>query len=193
MRSRLGLPSLLYYGLHLLLLFYSSVHKNIGVVVVESFVPTSHSNHHHRRSLPSTTTTSTSTSTSTSSRHSVVLFGSSFFQQRPGESEKEFFQRIQLAASDPVAFERMALGKDEPPSSSSSSTDDNKNDENDNDDAEAQPKKTGYVSAEEWEAQEKLRKQRGEFTWEEKVQFEGQRMGNQFKQNEILRKNLKGF
>lgn len=56
------------------------------------------------------------------------------------------------------------------------------------------PKKTnGYVRAEEWDAQVKATQQKGEFTWEEKVKFDGQRMGNGFNQNEILRKNLKGF
>ena len=99
----------------------------------------------------------------------------------------EFFKRIQKAASDPVAFERMALGKDEKEKKAEPVEDSSDN----NDDAPK--KKSGYVRAEEWDAQVKARQKKGEFTWEERVQFEGQRQGNQFNQNEILRKNLKAF
>lgn len=53
------------------------------------------------------------------------------------------------------------------------------------------PKKKGYQRAEDWEAeQQAITKQ---MTWEERVQFDGLRHGNRFAQNEILRKNLKGF
>ena len=100
----------------------------------------------------------------------------------------EFFKRIQQAASDPVAFEKMALGKDDKkqqsPVEQEATTD-----------GEEPPKKkkSGYVRAEEWDAQVKERQKKGEYTWEEKVQFEGQKFGNQFNQNEILRRNLKSF
>ena len=50
------------------------------------------------------------------------------------------------------------------------------------------PKK-GYVRAEEWDAQTK----RADLSWEERVQFDGQRHGDRFMQNEILRKNLNYF
>lgn len=66
----------------------------------------------------------------------------------------------------------------------------------DDDDAAAhsdpQPKKKGYQRVEEWEQeqQEELAKQK-QTSWEERVQFDGQRHGNRFAQNEILRRNLK--
>ena len=46
--------------------------------------------------------------------------------------------------------------------------------------------KIGYVPIEEWD--DALSKE--EISWEEKVQFDGQRYGNKFRQNDILRKNL---
>lgn len=47
-----------------------------------------------------------------------------------------------------------------------------------------------YQRIEEWDEE---RKEKGTLTWEEKVQFEGQKYGNQVRQNEILNRNLKGF
>ena len=52
---------------------------------------------------------------------------------------------------------------------------------------------TGYQRAEDWDAEVKARQKRGEYTWEERVQFEGQKYGNRVNQNEILKKNLKAF
>ncbi len=49
-------------------------------------------------------------------------------------------------------------------------------------------KKVKYVPIEEWD-----KSYEAENAWEEKVKFDGQRFGNQFQQNEILRKNLKSF
>lgn len=45
-----------------------------------------------------------------------------------------------------------------------------------------------YQSIEEWDAE---RNDKGELTWEEKAQFDGQRYGNQVRQNDILSKHLK--
>jgi hypothetical protein len=54
-----------------------------------------------------------------------------------------------------------------------------------------QEKKRGYVPIEQWDKEQKeLLK---EMSWEQRVQFDGQRNGDQFRQNEILRKNLKIF
>ena len=50
------------------------------------------------------------------------------------------------------------------------------------------PKK-GYQRIEEWDAT----RNKDDMAWEERVQFDGRRFGNQFQQNEILRKNLKSF
>lgn len=47
-----------------------------------------------------------------------------------------------------------------------------------------------YKKIEEWDEE---RKASGELTWEEKVQFEGQRFGNQVKQDHILRHHIGTF
>lgn len=52
------------------------------------------------------------------------------------------------------------------------------------------PKKGKYVPIEEWDAQ---RKNGENMSKEERLQWECQRSGNQFRQNEILRQNLKSF
>lgn len=55
-------------------------------------------------------------------------------------------------------------------------------------------KKTGaYQRIEEWDAELKQRAKNGSMSWEERVQYEGQKHGDQFRQNEILRRNLNSF
>ena len=50
-------------------------------------------------------------------------------------------------------------------------------------------KKKGYQRVEEWDAEQKA----GGMTWEQKVQFDGLRMGNGVRQNEILQRHLGSF
>ena len=47
-----------------------------------------------------------------------------------------------------------------------------------------------YQRIEDWDAE---RKEKGILSWEEKVQYEGQRHGNQVRQNDILLRNLHSF
>lgn len=85
-----------------------------------------------------------------------------WFQQKPGESDMDFIKRLTNQA---------------PPAPSSSET-------------KAKATKTKpagtYQRAEDWDAQRKA----DGIEWEEKVKFEGQRFGDQVKQNEILKRNL---
>jgi hypothetical protein len=114
------------------------------------------------------------------------LFANKFLEQKPGESDMQFFKRIQSAASDAATFERMVLGQaDGDKKEAETATDDKSSNKNNN--------KTGYQRVEDWEAEIKERQKKGEFTWEERVQFEGQKYGNGVNQNEILKKNLKAF
>ncbi|CAB9521488.1 expressed unknown protein [Seminavis robusta] len=59
----------------------------------------------------------------------------------------------------------------------------------DSNDANPKPKRKGYQRAEDWDAEQKA----GGMTWEQKVQFDGLRMGNGFRQNEILSRHLSSF
>ena len=56
-----------------------------------------------------------------------------------------------------------------------------------NDEEQLVTKRPTYQRAEDWD---KERRESGSLTWEEKVQFDGQRYGNQVKQNDILRRHL---
>jgi hypothetical protein len=48
----------------------------------------------------------------------------------------------------------------------------------------------GYQRIEDWDAE---RNAKGELSWEERVQFDGQRLGNQIQQNDILMRQLNTF
>lgn len=131
-------------------------------------------------------------------------------KQYKGESDEAFFQRLTLAASDPAAFEKMVMDQQQQEKEDGGSNNDATASD---DDASGSPrqddrsppkdltreeidminKRKGYQRVEEWDAELRERKAKGELSWEERVQFDGQRHGNQFLQNEILRKNLKGF
>jgi len=84
-------------------------------------------------------------------------------------------EELLMAAKDPVSFEAYVLQKNKP---------------KEKEPEDAPPKPTGkYVSIEEWDKN----RSKDDFSWEERVQFEGQRNGNQFKQNEIIRHNLNSW
>ena len=57
---------------------------------------------------------------------------------------------------------------------------------------EQELKRKPYQSIEQWDEEAKI-KSRDSSSWEERVQYEGQIHGDRFKQNEILRQNLKNF
>lgn len=111
---------------------------------------------------------------------SSILY--SDFQQLPGESNTEWIKRV-TSEFDQQANNNNNNNNKTAPSPSSSSTEKNNDNET--------KKPTGkYQSIEEWEAENTERKNRGELTWEERVQFDGQRHGDQVKQNGILNKLL---
>jgi hypothetical protein len=101
------------------------------------------------------------------------LYSNIRFQQQPGESDIAFIKRLtkESAEADTASnndTEVIAKNQDE----------------------EKKPKKGKYQRIEEWDAE---RKANGELSWEEKVMFDGQRHGNQVRQNDILTRNLHLF
>lgn len=109
---------------------------------------------------------------------SVSLY-SMDFNQRPGERDIDFIKRITSSAaildgqeSDKKQQQRYL------PSNSTAESSENK-----------QPRGQ-YQRIEEWD---KERIAKGELTWEEKVQFDGQRFGNKVKQDNILRRHIGNF
>jgi hypothetical protein len=115
-----------------------------------------------------------------------------FMERSPGEGDDAYYRRVTAAASDPALFEQMVLQSSKIPSSSPTARINATSVNSNANTSVSAPalNKTGYVRAEEWEAQEQQRKKRGELTWEERVQFEGQMYGNRVQQNDILRQNL---
>jgi hypothetical protein len=97
------------------------------------------------------------------------------FKQKPGESDLDFIKRITKESSqlgDQAKASPMASAQGGSP------------------DEDERPKKGAYQRIEDWEEQNK---RKGEHTWDQKVQFDGQRLGNQVRQNDILIRNLHTF
>lgn len=146
---------------------------------------------------------SSSTTTKNTRKSSVRLFGA--------ESDMEELQR---AARDPKAFEAYVLRKSKSKSKSqqqkksqedlSSANANNNNNANrgavglesgltseeaSTSEEEAPPKVIKYVPIEQWD--EERSKDADNMSWEEKVQFEGLKHGNRYRQNQILNHHLR--
>mmetsp|Transcript_257 Transcript_257/g.350 ORF Transcript_257/g.350 Transcript_257/m.350 type:complete len:195 (+) Transcript_257:197-781(+) len=109
------------------------------------------------------------------------------FAQMKGESSSAYMKRLSQIASDPKAIEQHAKQQDNNELSESESgvvVDDSESAANGDTTV-----KRGYVRAEEWDKQENERI-KSSMRGDERLQFDGQRFGNGFQQNEILRKNL---
>lgn len=131
--------------------------------------------------LPRLSTRATSSMTILSARRSSSSSStgggdtnSSPWKQKPDESEFAYLKRLQQMASSTQEF---AIRNTTETAAAQS----------------APQKAGGYVRVEEWNEQQKQKQKCANLTWEERVQFEGQRQGDRFRQNEILRKNLKYF
>eukprot|EP00581_Thalassiosira_minuscula_P008403 CAMPEP_0183710202 /NCGR_PEP_ID=MMETSP0737-20130205/6003_1 /TAXON_ID=385413 /ORGANISM="Thalassiosira miniscula, Strain CCMP1093" /LENGTH=167 /DNA_ID=CAMNT_0025938429 /DNA_START=272 /DNA_END=775 /DNA_ORIENTATION=+ len=124
-------------------------------------------------------------------------------EDEPWKKDDSYWDQLQEASKDPVLFEkfieksrRRRLEKEPthastfPSSSSSTAVKSNGVDATEANGDEAPKKKSKYVPIEEWDEQ---RKNGENMSKEERVQWECQRMGDQFRQNEILRQNLKSF
>lgn len=106
-------------------------------------------------------------------------------------------EELQKAARDPAAFEAYVLNKNKNKSDTDTGTGTNNGeidakriDDSDGEESSQPPKKkNGYVPIEQWDEQ----REKDMMAWEQKVQFDGQRYGNRFNQNEILRSNLNRF
>jgi hypothetical protein len=110
---------------------------------------------------------------------SLLLF-SMDFKQQPGESDIAFIKRITMTnnnATPAKQVNKLSLALDE--SATNATHTDNSN-----------HTRGVYQRIEEWDEE---RKAKGELTWEETVQFDGQRFGNRVRQNHILRHHIGTF
>eukprot|EP00548_Thalassiothrix_antarctica_P002787 CAMPEP_0194135976 /NCGR_PEP_ID=MMETSP0152-20130528/6030_1 /TAXON_ID=1049557 /ORGANISM="Thalassiothrix antarctica, Strain L6-D1" /LENGTH=118 /DNA_ID=CAMNT_0038832445 /DNA_START=123 /DNA_END=479 /DNA_ORIENTATION=- len=91
----------------------------------------------------------------------------------------EYLARLQEASQDPESFERFLMKTE------------NEDDEEENKMCKKDNKENNeYQRIEDWDAN---RKQNDTVSWEERVQFDGQKYGNKVQQNDILNKNLREF
>ena len=94
------------------------------------------------------------------------------------DKPKKLSDDILKCAHDPILFEKAVMEQRRK---------EEEEKQRKNSGIEDKPKKP-YQRIEKWDEEKKVN-----MSWEERVQYEGQRYGNQINQNEILRKNLKGF
>jgi hypothetical protein len=101
---------------------------------------------------------------------STALYSAFRPTQHKGESDMDFIKRITSPAGFKMAMEDDGIS------------------ENNKNESEEAPKQVGnYQSIEEWDSE---RSSKGEMTWEQKAQFDGQRFGDQVRQDSILRRQL---
>mmetsp|Transcript_29355 Transcript_29355/g.79471 ORF Transcript_29355/g.79471 Transcript_29355/m.79471 type:complete len:177 (+) Transcript_29355:365-895(+) len=131
-------------------------------------------------------TFSSQTSPSNSDESFFVLHAG--FEQLPGESNTDFIKRITSQSGDFMNQQKSKTNKLTMPSSRKKLS--SKAAVGDDEEKEKPKPKGKYQPIEEWDAE---RKAKGELSWEEKVQFDGQRFGNQVKQDSILRRHLGTF
>jgi hypothetical protein len=112
------------------------------------------------------------------------LTSSSSFVQRPGERDIDFIKRITMES------ESLMKKKQIPNLDIHSAPTGPVNGQNSTTMATTSPK---YQRIEEWEEERKRRSEGGQLTWEERVQFDGQRFGNQVHQQWILQKHIGTF
>lgn len=142
--------------------------------------------------LTSTRTVGSRTATNIRQRTAFIAL-SALPPQHKGESSQQYFERLTQAAANPDTFAQMALEQTTTTTSASSQNgNENKPSVVSTDHPNDSPPPR-YVPVEEWDAAQRNQTKGGLLSWEERVQFDGQRHGNRFRQNEILRHNLKGF
>ena len=115
---------------------------------------------------------STLHTTTTSRSSSLPQLHSTLPKQNPGESDIDYIKRLTSHAQN------LANTIDEPVPTECET------------EKQLKPKGT-YKRIEDWDSERTAKK--GELSWEEKVQFDGQRFGNQVRQNDILVRNLHTF
>ena len=105
--------------------------------------------------------------------------------------DPSFAEQLREAAKDPKKFEEFVLKSSKNKKEKNGKAFDVA--ETSDEVPKQEKKKTKYVRVEEWDEELKKKKDGSGMTWEEKVQFDGLRYGNQVIQNDILQKNLNRF
>mmetsp|Transcript_25157 Transcript_25157/g.29636 ORF Transcript_25157/g.29636 Transcript_25157/m.29636 type:complete len:166 (-) Transcript_25157:280-777(-) len=101
-------------------------------------------------------------------------------------NDAAYLEALQQAAKDPKSFEDFVASRQEQTTATKSN-----GDTAEADGVNGEKKKSGYVPIEQWDRERSDAE--ADMSWEEKVRLDGQRFGDKFGQNEILRKNLKSW
>ncbi|GKY90890.1 hypothetical protein MPSEU_000061800 [Mayamaea pseudoterrestris] len=143
----------------------------------------------------------------------TILFAD-FLKQQPHESDAQFMARLRVIVSDPETFARAVRGEAPPKQGSngtnkadssswnptslhtsaphsqrSKQSNNNNGDYDNNNSTDSSNKRKGYQKVEDWEHDQQQLLE--EMTWEQRVQYEGQRDGNRIRQDVILRNSIK--
>ncbi|KAL7464877.1 hypothetical protein ACHAXS_005209 [Conticribra weissflogii] len=121
-------------------------------------------------------------------------------EDEPWKNDESYWDMLQKASKDPATFEKFIeesvakkkkLGSASVVASSLASSDSSTALEAGESSPPPKTKKGTYQRIEEWDAQRQ--NGNGNMSEEERLQWECQKMGNQFRQNEILRHHLNSF
>jgi len=113
-------------------------------------------------------------------------------EDEPWQDDDSYWDALQVASKDPATFEKFieeSIARKKGLASNNNKINGGMNDSISSDNNNKPKKKGKYVPIEEWDANRNL----DDMTNEERLQWECQRNGNQYRQNEILMNNLKGF
>jgi len=113
-------------------------------------------------------------------------------EDEPWQDDDSYWDALQVASKDPATFEKFieeSVARKKGLASNNNKINGGMNDSISSDNDNKPKKKGKYVPIEEWDANRNL----DDMSNEERLQWECQRNGNQYRQNEILMNNLKGF
>ena len=113
----------------------------------------------------------------------------SSFVQRPGENDIDFIKRITMESEQRL---RKATKKNMNMNTNTKEGD-GRGEQQQQDNPRTKKQNGTYQRIEEWEEERRKRSKGGELTWEERVQFDGQRFGDQVRQQSILEKHIGTF
>lgn len=122
---------------------------------------------------------------SSSSRVTLMM---GVLDQLPGETDRAFMKRLMMIASDATTFENAVMERSTMEDDPTHTPHGRFQPGNHPHDGPPSKTKKAYQRVEEWD-----KEQKENLTWEEKVQFDGQRHGNKVNQNDILRHHLHTF
>jgi hypothetical protein len=108
------------------------------------------------------------------------------FEQRPGERDIDFIKRISMESEQRSKNGAVV-------SAGTGSAGGVKADDDGDDSTKPKSNGSSYQRIEDWDEERQKRSAGGELTWEERVQFDGQRHGDQVRQQWILEKHIGTF